>query len=396
MFCLNGIELAKRAKAFFLEKYKNYKYSSRVLDEYKEVFIIEDTLVLYIEIDPTCKYMFDMSEQYVERGVCYLIIEEITHNEIYPNFNFSAFMREYGDKYKFDDCSPFIKYIRFRGFDILPSYTSLFDGKTTAQHLDEEYPDLQIRKRYELWKGIMHHYIVLRIKSAEGAFGYLVLVEKKDIRGAIVRFCNLLLEYSSRHFVYERFPGANIIHNDDLFVEAFASWKNSRKKDRLNNYLEYIVIDKEIKEEYKVALIAQEILSDIDIGKYSESEWILYSHPENRWKSEELCYKTVKRLYSDCGVIYQHRPLYLRSSVGGQMSYDIYISKLNLAIEYQGRQHFEAIDYFGGEEAFMALKRRDLEKKEISECHGVKLIYINYWEEITPELIKRRIDEALY
>ena len=73
------------------------------------------------------------------------------------------------------------------------------------------------------------------------------------------------------------------------------------------------------------------------------------------------------------------------------MSYDVFISKLNIAIEYQGQQHFEPVDFFGGEMAFEELKKRDVEKAFVSTQNGVKLVYINYWEERSPQLIVDRV-----
>ena len=73
------------------------------------------------------------------------------------------------------------------------------------------------------------------------------------------------------------------------------------------------------------------------------------------------------------------------------MSYDVYISGLNVAIEYQGKQHFEPVEFFGGDDAFQDLRRRDKIKAELSRANGVKLVYINYWEDITPALIIERV-----
>lgn len=73
------------------------------------------------------------------------------------------------------------------------------------------------------------------------------------------------------------------------------------------------------------------------------------------------------------------------------MSYDIFIPKFNIAIEYQGRQHFEPIDFFGGETGYQQTRMRDLEKKKISVENGVKLTYINYWEDITNRLVIERV-----
>ena len=66
---------------------------------------------------------------------------------------------------------------------------------------------------------------------------------------------------------------------------------------------------------------------------------------------------------------------------------------MRVAIEYQGKQHFEPVDIFGGQESFERQKTRDALKRKLSEENGVKLVYINYWDDITPELIKERIEE---
>lgn len=47
----------------------------------------------------------------------------------------------------------------------------------------------------------------------------------------------------------------------------------------------------------------------------------------------------------------------------------------NIAIECQGKQHFEPIDFFGGEENFLKQKERDKEKLEECKQHGIKMIY---------------------
>lgn len=77
------------------------------------------------------------------------------------------------------------------------------------------------------------------------------------------------------------------------------------------------------------------------------------------------------------------------------MSYDVFISELDIAIEYQGKQHFQPVEFFGGEEGFESLKKRDARKLELSKEHGVKLIYINYWEEVNEALIRTRVEEAI-
>lgn len=77
------------------------------------------------------------------------------------------------------------------------------------------------------------------------------------------------------------------------------------------------------------------------------------------------------------------------------MSYDVYICGMDVAIEYQGEQHFKPVEVFGGEHHFREQQERDQLKAELSRSHGVKLIYVNYWEDISETLIKTKVEEAL-
>jgi len=49
-------------------------------------------------------------------------------------------------------------------------------------------------------------------------------------------------------------------------------------------------------------------------------------------------------------------------------------------IEYQGRQHYEAIDYFGGEPKFEMRKKCDKIKKDYCANHNIPLLIIPYWD----------------
>lgn len=41
------------------------------------------------------------------------------------------------------------------------------------------------------------------------------------------------------------------------------------------------------------------------------------------------------------------------------------------------------------------MEERDELKAKRSEENGVKLIYVNYWEDITPDLVKQKVDSVL-
>lgn len=76
------------------------------------------------------------------------------------------------------------------------------------------------------------------------------------------------------------------------------------------------------------------------------------------------------------------------------MSYDVFIPSLHLAFEYQGKQHFEPIDFFGGKDGFEKQKWRDKQKLKLSIENHITLVYINYWDDLNIQLIQQRIKEA--
>lgn len=53
-------------------------------------------------------------------------------------------------------------------------------------------------------------------------------------------------------------------------------------------------------------------------------------------------------------------------------------NKLFCLIEYDGQQHFEAVDLFGGETTFQEQQRRDIKKNEWCAKNNVVLLRIPY------------------
>lgn len=68
------------------------------------------------------------------------------------------------------------------------------------------------------------------------------------------------------------------------------------------------------------------------------------------------------------------------------LPFDFYLPDLNICIEYDGRQHFECVEIFGGEEEFKKIKLRDKIKNKYCEDNNIKLIRIKYNEDIFTKL----------
>lgn len=66
---------------------------------------------------------------------------------------------------------------------------------------------------------------------------------------------------------------------------------------------------------------------------------------------------------------------------GGFLSYDFYLPYYNLLIEFQGKQHEEPIEYFGGYEYFKIQQEHDRMKREYAIQHSIQLLEIWYYDE---------------
>jgi hypothetical protein len=115
--------------------------------------------------------------------------------------------------------------------------------------------------------------------------------------------------------------------------------------------------------------------------------------------NEDLLYREIKRIFGDnYKVISQGSPLWLKPQ-----RFDIYFPELNIAIEYQGEQHFRPVDFGGkgdefAEKQFQQNLLRDNIKRERSYNNNCHVLFANpnydievVINEIELEIAKRRI-----
>ncbi len=96
---------------------------------------------------------------------------------------------------------------------------------------------------------------------------------------------------------------------------------------------------------------------------------------DEKWSSEVLLYRVVYRYYQDAEMHYTD------SSWLGSQHLDIYIPSINVAIEYQGKQHYSATEFFGGTRGLE--ERLLLDEKKKSACLAHRTILIE-WEYSMP------------
>lgn len=74
---------------------------------------------------------------------------------------------------------------------------------------------------------------------------------------------------------------------------------------------------------------------------------------------------------------------------------DFYLPEYNVAIECQGLQHFQSVDYFGGEENFKIRLENDKLKLDLCTEHGIKIIYYSNLGIDYPYEVFEDLDEIL-
>ena len=289
------------------------------------------------------------------------------------------------------DCSeikiPYKGVEKFKGL----KYKYFSSYKSIILEYIKIHPELNIiLDKYKEWPGWSYNYAIVEMKRKDGGCEYGV--------GLFQYLPNKFLKELDKNIHYNRAPDNGAFGYDNkafALREAFLTWKSEELSKRFEKHSRYYTVNASFKEKDDVYEFAMVLLEEARKGAFEDEKAEYYIHPVNRWTSEESVYKLACNLYGKKNVVYQYRPQYLKSSKNGQMSFDVFIKHLNVAIEYQGIQHFEPIDYFGGYEAFEKLIIRDAEKKEMCEKNKIHLIYILYNEEITQSLIEKRVNEVL-
>lgn len=97
-----------------------------------------------------------------------------------------------------------------------------------------------------------------------------------------------------------------------------------------------------------------------------------------RWINEFSLYSITIAYFPE--TVYQYRDSWL-----GRQSLDIYVPTLKIGLEYQGQQHYSAVDFFGGEEGYVNRQMLDDKKKQLCNEKGIKLIEWPFTKEVNTQ-----------
>ena len=138
-----------------------------------------------------------------------------------------------------------------------------------------------------------------------------------------------------------------------------------------------------------VESIVRKVFISIILGSQSEfRESIGLPKIGEGWVSETNLFNAVNHFFDSEEVVHHGSPKWL-----GKQHLDVYLPKFNIAIEYQGKQHSEPIEIFGGHEGFLKTLERDKRKKKLCKENGCLLLYV-YPETDTDEFLIKLEKEA--
>lgn len=102
--------------------------------------------------------------------------------------------------------------------------------------------------------------------------------------------------------------------------------------------------------------------------------------------SEQKCFENIVKMFPNEKIVREKTFPWLKDK--HKLRIDIFIEKYNIGIEYQGGQHFQKVEYFGGDVSYNETIRKDKLKRELCENNGVRLLYFSFDKETIPNNFK--------
>lgn len=88
----------------------------------------------------------------------------------------------------------------------------------------------------------------------------------------------------------------------------------------------------------------------------------------------------IAKLLSNMQIPFETQKTFNNLKDKSYLKLDFFLTDKNIAIEYQGEQHYESIDFFGGKERLEIQISHDNIKREYCQQNNIKLIEIPYWD----------------
>ncbi len=92
---------------------------------------------------------------------------------------------------------------------------------------------------------------------------------------------------------------------------------------------------------------------------------------------------TIREILNKNNIIFIEQYKFKECKNIRKLSFDFYLSDLNICIEYDGKQHFKSNNFFGGIKELQKQQLNDLIKEQFCDLNNIKLIRWDYLNNIT-------------
>ncbi len=107
----------------------------------------------------------------------------------------------------------------------------------------------------------------------------------------------------------------------------------------------------------------------------------IYSTGKGCPKCKETTGERKIRLYlEEHNISYMYQKIFKDCNYNSGLPFDFYLPDSKTLIEFDGIQHFEPVEIWGGENALKSQQKRDKIKNEYAEQNNYNLIRIKYFE----------------
>ncbi len=131
---------------------------------------------------------------------------------------------------------------------------------------------------------------------------------------------------------------------------------------------------------------------------HGEFEQVPYKHLIGHGCPRCISYKLeddIENLLTTSSILFEPQKTFDWLQNKSNLYLDFYLPDYNIAIECQGVQHFQNIEYFGGEEGFKYRLQNDKLKLDLCTEHGIKVIYYSDLGIDYPYEVFEDLDEIL-
>lgn len=176
-------------------------------------------------------------------------------------------------------------------------------------------------------------------------------------------------------------------HYHEIRLDSFQNGSGCKQcmKEKMTNDIQYVIKNIE-KKGFK--LLSKYKSSNSSITLQCEKGHIFestYDRIVNHGSGCPICLESkgervVRNFLIKNNIDFKQEYKFKNCKLHKELPFDFYIPSLNIAIEYDGIQHFEIVGHFGGLDSFIERKIRDTIKSFYCQQNNIKLIRIPYWE----------------